>query len=327
MLLTISFVAIFVIIFVFFYFFLTFDPKLEKSDKVKGRIRMFKKGEAADAAPTEQTPSIFRDMSVSDIPALNVMLTKFQQTAMLQKLIDQSNVRVKAGMLLLASAMLAMGGFAFSLMILELSLLSCWLWAVGLAALPIAYIAIMRWRRFHRFESQFPQALDLLARALKAGYSFSNALEMTAAELSDPVSLELKVIFNLQSLGWTLRQTLINFVERVPLPDVKLFVTAVLIHKDIGGNLAEVLENAASVIRQRFVLRRQLRAMTAQARMSGYLMTGLPFFVIVGLFVLAPEYIKPMFQDDLGKGLLQVAGFMLFTGIFVIRWLLRIKEL
>src|SRR5262249_7060498 len=153
------------------------------------------------------------------------------------------------------------------------------------------YVLFKRRARFQRFETQFPGALDLIARALKAGYSFPNALEMTANELPDPVSLELKVIHNLQSLGVTLRQTLNNFVDRMPMSDVKLFVSAVLIHKDVGGNLAEVLENAAAVIRQRFVLRRQLRSMTAQARMSGYLMTGLPFFVIGCLLLVAPEYI------------------------------------
>lgn len=228
-------------------------------------------------------------------------------------------------MVILLSLLALLCGAALLHLVFDVNLFVSFGVAGLMAILPFLWIVIVRRVRFRRFESQFPGALDLMARALKAGYSFPNALEMTAAELPDPVSLELKVIHNLQSLGWTLRQTLTNFVDRVPLPDVKLFVTASLVHKDVGGNLAEVLENAAAVIRQRFVLRRQLRAMTAQARLSGYLMTGLPFFVIGSLLVAAPGYINVLFEDALGIILLKLAVGMLFVGVMAIRWLLRIR--
>lgn len=329
MILAISFAVVFATTFGLFYFFLVVDPQLEKSKKVQGRIRMVSQGEApkGPAADPAATISLFRDISLSDIQMFHRLLARFQQMAALQKLIDQSNLRVKAGVVVLISGLLFLMGIAFSTLSAEAPFWVTLPASLGLATLPTGYILFRRRQRFRRFEAQFPQALDLIARALKAGYSFTNALEMTAAELPDPVSLELKVIYNLQSLGWTLRQTLMNFVDRMPLPDAKLFVTAALIHKDVGGNLSEVLETAAGVIRQRFVLRRQLQAMTAQARMSGRLMTGLPFGVIAALLLIAPEYINQLREDPLGWTLLAVGGVMLLTGVLAIQWLLHIKEM
>ena len=329
MLLGISFATVFLVIFVLFYFYLTLDPKIEKSQRVRGRIRRMVRQEdiqAAEGGPAQEPTSIFKDLSVSNIPALNVILQRFRQTAALQKVIDQSNLRVKASVVLLACGALLLGGLTLFHMGFGLALAPALLLGCAMASLPILYILFQRRRRFRKFEGQFPQGLDLIARALKAGYSFPSALEMASQELPDPIALELKVIYNLQSLGWTMRQTMLNFVDRMPQSDVKLFVTATLIHKDIGGNLAEVLENAAGVIRQRFVLRRQLRSMTAQARMSGYLMTGLPFFVIGALALVAPDYIRLLFEDPLGRTMCTVGIIMLTTGVLTIRKLLQIKD-
>src|SRR5438309_6112445 len=191
--------------------------------------------------------------------------------------------------------------------------------------LPYAYATHLRTKRFDKFEELFPQAIDTLARAVRAGHAFTTALELIANEVAEPISGEFRKLFEEQKFGLPVRDALINLTERVPLVDVKFFITAVMLQRETGGNLAEILDNLSYVIRERFKILRQVRVYTAQGRMTMMLLMGLPPIIIVSMQVINPSFIHPLFADPIGH-ILVVAGITLQTiGYFVIRKVIQIQ--
>jgi tight adherence protein B len=190
---------------------------------------------------------------------------------------------------------------------------------------PYAYASHMRTKRFQKFEEKFPEAIDTLSRAVRAGHAFTTALEMIASELAEPVAGEFRQLYEEQKFGLPVRDALINLTERVPLVDVKFFVTAVMLQRETGGNLAEILDNLSYVIRERFKILRQVRVHTAQGRLTMVLLMALPPTIVVIMQLLNPGFIHPLFADPLGHTLI-VAGITLQTlGYFVIRKIIRIQ--
>jgi tight adherence protein B len=183
----------------------------------------------------------------------------------------------------------------------------------------------MRAKRFQKFEEKFPEAIDTLARAVRAGHAFTTALEMIANEISEPVAGEFRQLYEEQKFGLPLRDALVNLTERLPLVDVKFFVTAVMLQRETGGNLAEILDNLSHIIRERFKILRQVRVHTAQGRLTMVLLMALPPTIVVLMQILNPGFIRPLFTDPLGHTLV-VAGITLQTlGYFVIRKIIRIQ--
>jgi tight adherence protein B len=200
--------------------------------------------------------------------------------------------------------------------------------AVGLVLggfLPYSYASYRRTKRFQKFEELFPEAIDTLARAVRAGHAFTTALELIANELSEPVASEFRKLFEEQKFGLPVRDALMNLAERVPLVDVKFFVTAVMLQRETGGNLAEILDNLSYVIRERFKIMRQVRVYTAQGRLTMMLLMGLPPVIVITMLTTSPAFIRPLFADPIGHFLV-VAGIVLQTlGYFVIRKIIRIQ--
>jgi tight adherence protein B len=193
------------------------------------------------------------------------------------------------------------------------------------AVMPYAYASIKRARRFEKFEELFPEAIDTLARAVRAGHAFTTALELITSEVSEPVAGEFRQLFEEQKFGMPVRDALMNLTDRVPLVDVKFFVTAVMLQRETGGNLAEILDNLSYVIRERFKVQRQVRVYTAQGRLTMALLMGMPPIIVTVMLVLEPEFIHPLFADPIGH-ILVVAGITLQTvGYFVIRKIIRIQ--
>ena len=191
--------------------------------------------------------------------------------------------------------------------------------------LPYGYASYRRTKRFEKFEELFPEAIDTLARAVRAGHAFTTALEMIADEVSEPVGGEFRKLFEEQKFGLPVRDALLNLVERVPLVDVKFFVTAVMLQRETGGNLAEILDNLSYVIRERFKIMRQVRVYTAQGRLTMMLLMGLPPLIVTVMMIMNPAFIQPLFGDPIGHVLI-VAGITLQTiGYFVIRKIVRIQ--
>jgi len=199
------------------------------------------------------------------------------------------------------------------------------LWSAALvstlvgAAIPYLVVRRKAAKRMRRFEEQLPGAIDLIGRAIRAGHPLNAGLKMVADETSDPIAGEFRRVFEEQRFGLAFEDTLLSLADRVPLVDVRILNTAILIQREVGGNLAEVLDNLASMIRQRFKLRRQLRVITAQGRISGYVLAVLPIALGFVIFLLNPSYMATLFQPGLGRIMVAAAIVLQILGYFWIR--------
>jgi tight adherence protein B len=191
---------------------------------------------------------------------------------------------------------------------------------LAVAACPLGVVAYIRRRRLRSFEEHFPEALDLLGRAVRAGHAFTTGLELIATETTAPISTEFRITFEEQNLGLPLRDSLLNLTERVPLVDVRLFVTALLIQKETGGNLAEIMDELARVIRERFQIYREVNIKTAQGRLTAMILILMPLIMMAVLGAVNPQYIGVLFSDPIGRLMLMgAAGLQLFGSLILWR--------
>jgi tight adherence protein B len=197
--------------------------------------------------------------------------------------------------------------------------------ALIFATTPYLYVRHKRKKRLDELEEQFPEALDFLARSMRAGHAFSISLEMIGEELADPLGQEFRALFNEQNLGAPLDVALHNFTERVPLLDVRFFTSSVLLQKQTGGNLSEILQRLAYVIRERFRLKGQVKAASAHGRLTATILTLLPVATMLGLLVVAPGYLQGMAEDPDGKFMIGGAIFAQILGNFFIKKIINIK--
>jgi tight adherence protein B len=296
-------------------------------DERKAQARLLRDRLSNVQAPAEQAlpdVALLRDEVLSRIPAFDTFLRRSERVSALQKILAQGNVDVRAGNFLMLCAVSAVV-IAVVASIAGGNLLFAW--AGGLLGffLPYAYAGHMRTKRFAKFEEKFPEAIDTLARAVRAGHAFTTALEMIANEVAEPVAGEFRQLYEEQKFGLPVRDALVNLAERVPLVDVKFFVTAVMLQRETGGNLAEILDNLSYVIRERFKILRQVRVHTAQGRLTMMLLMALPPTVVLVMQLLNPGFIRPLFTDPIGHALI-VGGISLQTlGYFFIRRIIRIQ--
>jgi tight adherence protein B len=192
-------------------------------------------------------------------------------------------------------------------------------------SIPFFYVAYRRNKRFLAFEAQLPGALDLICRALRAGHGLVAGLKMVGDEVPDPIGSEFRKAFDEQNFGLELKESLYNLSERMPLQDVRIIVTAILIQRETGGNLAEVLEKAARVIRERYRLKRQIRTHTAQGRLTGWILSLLPMILGVVLFLVRPEFMAVLWTTERGQRWLVTATVMMVVGAIIIRRIIRIR--
>jgi tight adherence protein B len=196
--------------------------------------------------------------------------------------------------------------------------------AIG-GMLPYLYVKRARNKRLLKFEEQFPEAIDLVARALRAGHSLPTGLNMVADELAAPVGAEFRTLYDEQNFGLTLPDALRNFARRIPVLDARFFVTAVLTQREAGGNLAEVLDNLAEVIRARFKVKRQVRVISAHGRITGWVLSGLPPSVALASFILSPVHMQTLLGDPLGVNMIMGAAVLQVIGTLVIRKIVDIE--
>jgi tight adherence protein B len=293
------------------------------------RERLATVQQAAARAPSEEL-ALLRDEMLSKIPAIDSLLRRSSRISNMQPFLEQANLKIRAGNILMlcavsAVALAGVGFLAAGSLPANQALLFA---AVGLVLggfLPYSYASYRRTKRFQKFEELFPEAIDTLARAVRAGHAFTTALELIANELSEPIASEFRKLFEEQKFGLPVRDALMNLAERVPLVDVKFFVTAVMLQRETGGNLAEILDNLSYVIRERFKIMRQVRVYTAQGRLTMMLLMGLPPVIVITMLLTSPAFIRPLFADPIGHFLV-VAGIVLQTmGYFVIRKIIQIQ--
>jgi tight adherence protein B len=183
----------------------------------------------------------------------------------------------------------------------------------------------MRRKRLRKFEEHFPEVLDLLGRAVRAGHAFTTGLEMVGKETSEPVAGEFRKTFDEQNFGIPVRDALLNLTERVPLVDVRFFVTALLVQRETGGNLAELLDGLARVIRERFRIHRDVRVKTAQGRLTAGILIALPPIMLFALGIMNPTYVRVLFVDPKGLMLLAIAGISQMVGSMIIWKIIQVE--
>ncbi|HEV2467773.1 MAG TPA: type II secretion system F family protein [Candidatus Sulfotelmatobacter sp.] len=297
------------------------DQRNARARLIKERLANERK---APELAAEEELALLRDEQLSEIPVLDTLLRRSARVSDLQKMLSQAGMEQRAGNFLGLSAVAGVGaciiGYLFSNRI-EVA----WFALLIGFILPYFYVSIRRKKRFDKFEELFPEAIDTLARAVRAGHAFTTALEMITSEIAEPIAGEFRQLYEEQKFGMPVRDALMNLTERVPLVDVKFFVTAVMLQRETGGNLAEILDNLSYVIRERFKIQRQVRVYTAQGRLTMALLMGMPPIIVVAMLLLNPGFIRPLFADPIGHTLL-VAGITLQTvGYFVIRKIIRIQ--
>jgi tight adherence protein B len=191
--------------------------------------------------------------------------------------------------------------------------------------MPFLYIYFKKKRRMEKFQRQLPDALDLVARALKAGHAFTGGLRMVAEELGDPIGTEFEKTLNEINFGVGIAEALKNIPNRVDCPDLKFFITSVIIQRETGGNLAEILTKITYLIRERFKLQNRVQVLAAEGKLSAIILIAIPFVIALALSVLNPGYIKTLFIDPIGKILVAFALIMMIIGIFVMKRMIQIK--
>jgi len=272
----------------------------------------------------DQVVDLRKDESLSAIPWLNRWLLKIDIAPRLRTLLYQARLKWTAGGLLLVS----IGCFAFPAYLAYLRvgvvILSV---LIGLLAgcLPLAFVFYKRSKRFGKFEENLPEALDLMVSALRAGHSLVAALRLVANESPEPIGGEFRICFEEQNYGLDLRTAFENLVVRVPVQDIRIVVTAILIQKETGGNLAEVLEKVAYVIRERFRLKRQVMVHTAQGRMTGWILSVLPIVLGAALYFVNPKTMSVLWTTPIGIKLLYCSAAMTITGALIIRKIVNMK--
>jgi tight adherence protein B len=259
---------------------------------------------------------------LSAVPWLNRSLLKIDLAERLHRLLNQADLKWTAGKLIL----LCLTSFAAPAYLVNLrtgSTLFALLCGLATGFAPFGFVLLKRGQRFGKFEKGLPDALDLMVSALRVGHSFSAALSLVTRECPDPIASEFRTCFDEQNFGLELRTAMENLIARVPLQDLRIVVTAILIQKESGGNLAEVLEKTAYVIRQRFRLKRQIQVHTAQGRLTGLILTLLPIVLGICLYIVNPEAMSLLWKRPIGIKLLYAAAAMLVTGTLLIQKIVR----
>jgi tight adherence protein B len=268
--------------------------------------------------------SVLKQEPSGPVPAIDRLLARSPGTASLGRLIAQSGVKTTPGTVALASVAAAVAAFAVTMLFFRNPYVAPVGALVGLVA-PFIYLIRCRTTRVAKFEEQFPDALDLMARAIRAGHAFQTSLGMVADELPSPVGPEFKKTFEQQNFGLPLREALNGLAERMPLLDIRFFVTAVTIQRESGGNLSEILENLAHVVRERFKIRRQVRTHTAHGRFTGYVLLALPAALAVMLTRISPDQMGLLFREPMGRMMLAGAIVLQTIGYFWIRQVIKIE--
>jgi tight adherence protein B len=296
------------------YYMLVVRPEVAAHDVLRQRIR-------TGGAPVRATSTTLLKEAerLSAIGPLHDLLSGDNAAATrLRRLVHQAGVKVNGGQIVLGAACLALGAYLVVTMAWSRA---PWMGAVAGVLAGSVPFAVLKWlgaKRLARFEEQFPEAVALIARTLRAGHAFTTGLRFAADELPEPVAGEFKLLHDQQTFGMPLPEGLKAFARRVPIIDARFFVTAVLTQMESGGNLAEVLDNLGAVIRERFKIKRQLRVLTAHGRMTGLVLAGLPPALALYLFIKVPEHMRLLLDDPLGQKMVAVAIALQLIGAWLI---------
>lgn len=288
-------------------------------DQTKARLNAIS---VAPGATVSENVDILKEDVLSGIPWLNDLLHSFNVFPAMRKTLRQANVSWTLSAVLLATLFLYLAAEVLVYIRTD-NLLVALAIGAALSTLPWAFVLHKRTKRFSEFEERLPEALDLIVSAIRAGHGFVSAIGLAARENSEPIAGEFRKCFDEQNFGLDLRVAMTNLADRMPIPDVQLLVSAVLIQKESGGNLAEILEKTAHVIRERFRLKRQVRVHTAQGRLTGWVLAVMPIVFGLLLYLLNPAQMSILWSRPIGVKLLWAAVIMDMVGALIIRKIVR----
>lgn len=311
-----------VFLFILFLVFALFLLATRKSDARQLRLQQ-RVAQALQETPSDDFVRIAREDSIGGNPTVNRLLSSLDFVKRMDRMISQADVDITVSRLLMfcCFAGLLAGLAAYTASNFLFALVTALLAALA----PILHVARKRTKRLLKFNTQLPDALDLLGRSLAVGHAFSESLYQVASEMPDPVATEFRIAFEEQKLGLSTKAALDGLTERVPLTDLRLCVTAMHIQRETGGNLAEILEKVSQTIRERFKLMEDFRTMTTSARGSAWILCGLPFGIIFLMTALNPEYMSVLIHDQRGHYILFTAAVFQLLGIVTIKKILAIR--
>ncbi|MGE0821053.1 MAG: type II secretion system F family protein [Candidatus Binatia bacterium] len=292
---------------------------LESSPQARMRRRLTVRESAR-----EPLPGLEKSFSYSAVPSFNRFLLDVPAAKKLDLLLDRANLNIGVGLFVLLSLSTAVVAFTVLLTIFNQSLGLALLGAVLTAVGPYLYVSYLARRRMRKFLEQLPDGLDIMAQGLQAGLGLSQAQAYVAREMADPIGTEFAVFMEELNLGRPISEAMKNFNERMGLPEMRLFSTAVNVQREVGGSLAELLNNLADVIRERFRVEREISSLTAQNRMAAWVVCSLPPVLFVGMYTLNPKLMREVSQSNVGWTMWMIALGLEIIGILAFRRLLRL---
>jgi tight adherence protein B len=293
----------------------------EGARALQARLRDLGKSRGGAGAPSLE---VERDARYSSIPWLDALLRKIDLTQRLELTLYQAGMSMRVGVLVLLIASFGMGGYFLGTVLFHRVPPAVMFMAIA-ATLPYLYVKYRKGKRMNAFAQEFPDSLDLLVSALRAGLSFTAAMQIVAEESPEPVRGEFAITVEEQSLGLDFRESLVNLTRRVDSLDLRFFVTAIVLQRETGGNLAEILENTSKLIRDRFRILGDIATFTAQGRLTGGILLCIPVGIGAFMFIMTPDYFKPMITSEIGRTALWAAGIAQFMGAVIIRKIVNIK--
>ncbi len=316
--LTLALVSLLLLLVASFQIWLSYKGPL--AQKIEKRLQ------ALSAASDDSLQSqLLRERLLSQVPKLERLLLSIPRVHRLDGLILESGLNWTVSKLLLSSVVLGLLGLSVLGSWLSLSVPLAVAAGMGVGLLPCLYVSSRRQRRLARFEAQLPDALDMMARALRSGHSFPSSLQMVGQEMAHPVGAEFSMVHDEVNFGVAIEQALTNLTKRVPLTDLRYFVVAVLIQRDSGGNLTEVLGNLSRLIRERLKLRNKVKVMSSDGRLSSWILILMPFALAALMNAFNPEFMAPLWTDPMGIVILQYLLTMMVIGMVVIQKIIRIR--
>lgn len=269
-------------------------------------------------------PGIMKQTTFSTIPALDRFLRTNKFAIWLHTLINQADADLTVGQVVIMSLVLVCVGAALGNWWITGGILG-WLPGVALGTVPFLYLVQKRKLRARRFSELLPEAIDLMSRGLRAGQALPATIETIANECDDPLRSEFRRAADEQSFGLPFREAMLNLGRRMPVPDLQFLITAILVQKETGGNLAQILDKTSHVLRERIRVIGQMRIRTAQGRFTGGVLIGLPFVIFFGLNALQPGYGRALFETPQGQKMVTYAAFMMAAGILMIRRIVSVR--
>lgn len=290
------------------------------SREVERRIRAL-----SGASDDTQQTQLLKERMLSNVPAFERFLLSLPRAHRLDKWILQAGLNWTVSVLLLSSVLIgATCAASFTILAHQSFVISVFLGAM-IGIIPLLYVAFKRQKRLQKIESQLPEALDFLTRGLRSGHAFSSALQMIGDEMAEPIAGEFRVVHDEINFGVSLPQAMGNLGERVPITDLRYFIVAVLIQRESGGNLSEILGNLSNLMRERAKLMNKVRVLCSEGKLSAWILSTMPFLLAAIMYYMNPKFMAPLWTDPMGMTIIKYMLILMGVGVLILRKITKIR--